>query len=99
MHYQLTGITKKSKFIYYHICYIYPDGKIKYLEMRLFDLRYFGGEIRILSPHLQLTASGPASWTYVPLCECKSRISGTHTSQAKSLARNSVHCKKIKLNR
>ena len=34
MNYQLTGITKRSKFIYYHICYIYADGRTKYLEMR-----------------------------------------------------------------
>ena len=34
MNYQLTGITKRSKFIYYHVCYIYPDGRTKYLEMR-----------------------------------------------------------------
>ena len=34
MNYQLTGITKRSRFIYYHVCYIYPDGRTKYLEMR-----------------------------------------------------------------
>ena len=34
MNYQLTGITKRSKCIYYHICYIYADGRTKYLEMR-----------------------------------------------------------------
>ena len=30
----LTGINKRSKYIYYHVCCTYPDGRIKYLEMR-----------------------------------------------------------------
>ena len=29
------------------------------MRILLFELRYFGGDIGILSPHLQLTASGP----------------------------------------
>ena len=29
------------------------------VRILLFELRYFGGDIGILSPHLQLTASGP----------------------------------------
>ena len=35
------------------------------VRILLFGLRYFGGEIRILSPHLQLTASGPSIWTRI----------------------------------
>ena len=34
MIYTLTGITKRSKYIYYHVCCTFPDGRIKYLEMR-----------------------------------------------------------------
>ena len=34
MIYTLTGITKRSKYIYYHICCTFPDGRLKYLEMR-----------------------------------------------------------------
>ena len=34
MIYTLTGITKRSKYIYYHICCTFPDGRINYLKMR-----------------------------------------------------------------
>ena len=33
------------------------------VRILLFGLRYFGGEIRILSPYVQLSASGPAGST------------------------------------
>ena len=34
MIYTLTGITKRSKYINYHVRYTFPDKGIKYLEMR-----------------------------------------------------------------
>ena len=34
MIYTLTGITKRSTFIYWHICCTFPDGRIRYVEMR-----------------------------------------------------------------
>ena len=34
MIYTLTGITKRSTFIYWHICCIFPDERIRYVEMR-----------------------------------------------------------------
>ena len=34
MNFNLTGITKRSKTFHYHISYTWPDGKIRYVEMR-----------------------------------------------------------------
>ena len=36
MIYTLTGITKRSKYIYYQVCCTIPDGRPKYFEMQLF---------------------------------------------------------------
>ena len=30
MIYTLTGITKRAKYIYYHVCCTFPDGRLKY---------------------------------------------------------------------
>ena len=34
MNFNLTGITKRSKTFHHHISYTWPDGKIRYVEMR-----------------------------------------------------------------
>ena len=34
MNFNLAGITKRSKTIHCHISYTWPDGKIRYVEIR-----------------------------------------------------------------
>ena len=34
MIYTLTGIIKRAKYIYYHVCCTFPDVRLKFLEMR-----------------------------------------------------------------
>ena len=34
MNINLTGITKRSKAFHYHISYTWPNGKIRYVEIR-----------------------------------------------------------------
>ena len=71
MIYTLTGITKRSKYIYLHICCTFPDGRLKYLEIR--RGRTDKAKLYLICRQISISGTRMVAYYQCLICSCLSK--------------------------